>query len=243
MIRHYEAIGLIPRPRTGNPDIGIRTRRTSTLSVSFPIEEIGKLLALWQDRSRASADLKALATARAEELRRKKLGIRSMRQSLAQLARNCHGDARPDVRSLRICGMKNDVFCRLRNAFIARSPRRLYLRWGMLRLLSSLFVVMALFFSPVAMASGAAMAMPHAAPVSGNVSVDHCAGDEAPTDDNKSGFKLSCGSACAAVTPNDHVRSAEAPPVRPSLATSGHQILVGIHPERETPPPRITPEI
>ena len=113
----------------------------------------------------------------------------------------------------------------------------------MLRLLSSLFVAMALFFSPVAMASGAAMAMPHATPGGGNVSADHCAGDEAPADDNKSGFKLSCGSACAAVTPNDAVHSGEAHGTGAVLAMSGHQILTGIHPERETPPPRITPEI
>lgn len=104
MIRHYEAIGLIPkavRRDSGYRDYDDKDVHTLRFirrarDLGFPIEEIGKLLALWQDRTRASADVKALATARAGELKRKELEIRSMRQSLEQLARNCHGDGRPD---------------------------------------------------------------------------------------------------------------------------------------------------
>jgi MerR family transcriptional regulator, copper efflux regulator len=104
MIRHYEGIGLIPK--AARRDSGYRDyddKDVHTLrfirrarDLGFPIEEIGKLLALWQDRSRASADVKALATARAEELRRKELEIQAMRRSLEKLARTCHGDGRPD---------------------------------------------------------------------------------------------------------------------------------------------------
>jgi Cu(I)-responsive transcriptional regulator len=104
MIRHYEAIGLIPK--AARRDSGYRDyddKDVHTLrfirrarDLGFPIEEIGQLLALWQDRGRASADVKALATARAEELRRKELEIQAMRRSLEQLARTCHGDGRPD---------------------------------------------------------------------------------------------------------------------------------------------------
>ena len=104
MIRHYEAIGLIPK--AARRDSGYREyneKDVHTLrfirrarDLGFPIEEIGTLLALWQDRSRASADVKALATARAEELRRKERQIQAMRRSLEELARNCHGDERPD---------------------------------------------------------------------------------------------------------------------------------------------------
>jgi Cu(I)-responsive transcriptional regulator len=104
MIRHYEGIGLIAK--AARRDSGYRdyddkdvhtlrfVRRARDLG--FPIEEIGKQLALWQDRSRASADVKALATARAEELKRKEREIHAMRRSLENLARNCHGDDRPD---------------------------------------------------------------------------------------------------------------------------------------------------
>ena len=104
MIRHYEAIGLIPK--AARRDSGYRDYDDKDLhtlrfirrarDLGFPIEEIGKLLALWQDRGRASADVKALATARAEELRRKEQEIQAMRRSLEQLARTCHGDGRPE---------------------------------------------------------------------------------------------------------------------------------------------------
>ncbi len=103
MIRHYEKLGLVPKaPRRDSGYRDYDERDVHTLrfirrarDLGFPIEEIGKLLALWQDRGRASADVKALATARAEELKRKELEIKAMRRSLEQLARTCHGDDRP----------------------------------------------------------------------------------------------------------------------------------------------------
>jgi Cu(I)-responsive transcriptional regulator len=104
MIRHYEAIGLIPK--AARRDSGYRDydeRDVHTLrfirrarDLGFPIEEIGQLLALWQDRSRASADVKALASARVEELKRKEREIREMRRSLEELADHCQGDSRPE---------------------------------------------------------------------------------------------------------------------------------------------------
>ncbi len=62
----------------------------------FPIEEIGRLLAQWQGRNRASADGKALAFSRPEELRRKERESRAMRKALEELARSCHGNERHD---------------------------------------------------------------------------------------------------------------------------------------------------
>ena len=104
MIRHYEKIGLMPAP--SRRDSGYRDydhRDVHTLrfigrarDVGFPIEEIRQLLALWHDRSRSSADVKALALARADELRRKERELHEMRASLERLAAGCHGDARPD---------------------------------------------------------------------------------------------------------------------------------------------------
>ncbi len=104
MIRHYEAIALIPK--AARRDSGYRDyddRDVHTLrfirrarDLGFPIGEIGRLLALWHDRGRASADVKALALARAGELRRKEGEIRAMRRSLEALARSCHGDERAD---------------------------------------------------------------------------------------------------------------------------------------------------
>jgi Cu(I)-responsive transcriptional regulator len=104
MIRHYEAIGLIPaaaRRDSGYRDYDARDvnslrfiRRARDLG--FSIEEIGKLLALWHDGDRASAEVKGLALARAVELKRKARQLDEMRRSLEHLAANCHGDSRPE---------------------------------------------------------------------------------------------------------------------------------------------------
>lgn len=104
MIRHYESIGLVPaaaRRDSGYRDYDPRDVQTLRFirrarDLGFPIEEIGHLLALWNDRGRASAEVKALALARAAELDRKARQLDEMRRSLEHLAAHCHGDARPD---------------------------------------------------------------------------------------------------------------------------------------------------
>lgn len=104
MIRHYEKIGLMPtaaRRDSGYRDYDQRDVHTLQFigrarDLGFPIEEIRQLLALWHDRSRASADVKALALARAVELKRKAQELDAMRRSLEHLADRCHGDDRPD---------------------------------------------------------------------------------------------------------------------------------------------------
>ena len=104
MIRHYEAIGLIPaadRRDSNYRDYGhhdlhrlgfIRRAR----DLGFSIEEIRNLLRLWGDTSRASADVKALTESHIAELDRKIALMGEMRQTLATLAEACDGDHRPD---------------------------------------------------------------------------------------------------------------------------------------------------
>ena len=104
MIRHYEKIGLVPaapRRDSGYRDYGGRDLHTLRFigrarDLGFSIEEIRKLLELWQDRTRASAAVKALALARAAELERKERELHEMRRSLEHLAASCHGDDRPE---------------------------------------------------------------------------------------------------------------------------------------------------
>jgi len=104
MIRHYEKIGLITpaaRRDSGYRDYGERDVHTLRFigrarDLGFGIEEIGHLLALWHDRSRSSADVKALALARAAELKRKARELDAMRRTLERLAAECHGNERPD---------------------------------------------------------------------------------------------------------------------------------------------------
>ena len=115
MIRHYEKIGLVPAPP--RRDSGYRDYSESDLhrlrfianarDLGFPIEEIGTLLGLWSDTGRASADVKKLARARAEELHRKAAALEAMRRALLDLADRCHGDDRPNcpiIETLEGCG-------------------------------------------------------------------------------------------------------------------------------------------
>ncbi|AOH83224.1 MerR family transcriptional regulator [Sphingomonas panacis] len=103
MIRHYEKIGLVPAPpRRGSyrdySDADVHRLRfiANARDLGFPIEEIRTLLGLWSDRTRSSADVKALAQSRAAELGRKVRALEAMRRSLTELAQSCHGDDRPD---------------------------------------------------------------------------------------------------------------------------------------------------
>jgi Cu(I)-responsive transcriptional regulator len=104
MIRHYEKIGLMPpapRRDSGYRDYDQRDLHTLKFigrarDAGFPIEEIRQLLALWNDRDRSSADVKALALARAAELSRKAKELDAMRRTLEELAARCHGDDRPE---------------------------------------------------------------------------------------------------------------------------------------------------
>jgi MerR family transcriptional regulator, copper efflux regulator len=104
MIRHYEKIGLMPKaPRRASGYRDYDEQDVHTLrfiararDLGFSVEEIGRLLELWHDRSRASGDVKAMALARAAELKRKERALHDMRRSLEHLAESCHGDARPE---------------------------------------------------------------------------------------------------------------------------------------------------
>ena len=104
MIRYYEEIGLVPR--AARRDSGYRDYGESDIhrlafirrarDLGFTVEQIGDLLGLWSDRSRASADVKALALGQVEALRQKMAEIQGMITTLEGLARTCHGDERPD---------------------------------------------------------------------------------------------------------------------------------------------------
>jgi len=103
-IRYYESVGLIPpadrtqagyRCFDGN---AIKTLRfiQRARSLGFPIRDVERLLDLWRDRGRASAEVKALAVAHMAAIDLKIDELRSMRESLRDLNERCHGDDRPD---------------------------------------------------------------------------------------------------------------------------------------------------
>jgi Cu(I)-responsive transcriptional regulator len=104
MIRHYERISLIPAPeRTGNRYRHYRESEVHELgfirrarNLGFSIEDIRHLLALWRDRGRPSAEVKAIALRHIEELDEKAAALAAMSRTLKHLAASCHGDDRPD---------------------------------------------------------------------------------------------------------------------------------------------------
>ncbi|RJL07373.1 Cu(I)-responsive transcriptional regulator [Paracoccus aestuarii] len=104
MIRYYEQIGLIPRAdRTAS---GYRDYASSDVhmlrfirrarDLGFSVAEIDELLGLWRDRSRQSADVKRVALARIDDLRRRIDEMEQMADTLQTLASCCSGDDRPD---------------------------------------------------------------------------------------------------------------------------------------------------
>ena len=104
MIRYYESIGLIAAPRRSAAGYRFYDERdVQTLrfvrrarDLGFQVEDIGKLLELWRDGARSSADVKRLAEHHIAELEGKIAALQAMQRTLEQLACACHGDERPD---------------------------------------------------------------------------------------------------------------------------------------------------
>ena len=102
-IRYYEEIGLVGPQRSEN---GYREFLETDLqrlkflqrarSLGFSIEECRELLSLYEDRNRASADVKALTKTKIKEVDRKIAELQSLKRVLSDLVRACHGDGRPD---------------------------------------------------------------------------------------------------------------------------------------------------
>jgi MerR family copper efflux transcriptional regulator len=104
MIRHYEAIGLLPAARRtasgyrvyGEQDVRVLQFIHRGRALGFSLEKIAELLALWQDQDRASLDVRRLAEQHIAELNRKIDELQSMKRTLETLAHSCHGDQRSD---------------------------------------------------------------------------------------------------------------------------------------------------
>ena len=112
MIRHYESIGLIAAP--ARTDAGYRVYGERELhllrfirhsrDLGFSLEQTRSLLGLWQDRTRPSREVRALAQAHLDELQAKLAELQAMQATLEQLVRCCHGDDRPDCPILEALG-------------------------------------------------------------------------------------------------------------------------------------------
>ena len=103
MIRHYEAEGLIESRRLPNgyrayseADVAVLRFIHHARALAFPLQDVRRLLALWRDRNRASADVRRIALDHVAALEAKAAAMRAMADSLRHLAQHCHGDGRPD---------------------------------------------------------------------------------------------------------------------------------------------------
>lgn len=104
LIRHYESIGVVPKvSRTdagyrvySENDVHILTFVRRARSLGFSMKEIKKLVSLWRNKTRASAEVKQLALQHVKELDLKISELEAMSKTLKQLAKTCHGDGRPD---------------------------------------------------------------------------------------------------------------------------------------------------
>ena len=102
-IRYYEDIGLVTPLRSGN---GYRSFRESDMhklaflgrarALGFTIEDCRTLLALWEDKNRASGDVRRVAVEHLARIEEKITQLEAMRETLSDLVHACHGDARPD---------------------------------------------------------------------------------------------------------------------------------------------------
>lgn len=103
MIRYYEEIALLEPGRTANGYRAYAQHDIHTLRfigaarrLGFSVTDVKALLALWQDRSRSSADVKRLTDGHIKELCARVAELNAMIGTLETLAGACDGDERPD---------------------------------------------------------------------------------------------------------------------------------------------------
>lgn len=114
-IRYYEDIGLIEPARDGNGYRDFSDADCHKLafigrarSFGFSIDDCRTLLALYEDETRASADVKRLAQGHLDRIDARLAELQEMRRTLAALIHDCAGDNRPDCPILRDLASADD---------------------------------------------------------------------------------------------------------------------------------------
>jgi Cu(I)-responsive transcriptional regulator len=107
-IRYYEDIGLVKPLRDSNGYRAFREQELHKLSflararaLGFTIEDCRTLLALYEDETRASADVKSVAKEHMQKIEAKISDLEAMRETLSHLIAECMGDHRPDCPILK----------------------------------------------------------------------------------------------------------------------------------------------
>ncbi len=112
-IRYYEDIGLIKPLRDDNGYRRFRSQDVHKLNflgraraLGFTIEDCRTLMALYEDDTRASADVKKVARAHLAQIEAKIADLNAMRDTMGHLIDACAGDDRPDCPILQDLGGK-----------------------------------------------------------------------------------------------------------------------------------------
>ncbi|MBO9447353.1 Cu(I)-responsive transcriptional regulator [Ruegeria sp. R14_0] len=112
-IRYYEDIGLVKPLRDDNGYRRFRSQDVHKLNflgraraLGFTIEDCRTLMALYEDETRASADVKKVARAHMAQIEAKIADLNAMRDTLSHLIDACAGDDRPDCPILQDLGGK-----------------------------------------------------------------------------------------------------------------------------------------
>ena len=102
-LRYYEDIGLVAPRRMKN---GYRSYLESDIhklrflqrarSLGFSIADCRMLISLYENKRRASSEVKKLAISHLDEIERKIQELESLRATLKHLVTSCRGDDRPD---------------------------------------------------------------------------------------------------------------------------------------------------
>jgi len=103
-VRYYADINLVEP--LGRSDAGYRIYGEGEVSkltfirraraFDFSVSDCRELLGLYQDKSRSSRDVKAIALKRLAQIDDKLAELHKLRDELARVANECHGDNRPD---------------------------------------------------------------------------------------------------------------------------------------------------
>lgn len=102
-IRYYEDVDLVRPDRRANgyrdyseADVHKLRFLQRARGLGFSLEDCRRLLTLWEDRGRASADVRSLAKSHLKEIDRKLRELQDLRATLDHLVDACRGDSRPD---------------------------------------------------------------------------------------------------------------------------------------------------
>ena len=102
-IRYYEDIGLVNATRSENgyrkfSDVDVHKLRflQRARGLGFSVEDCRALLSLYEDKHRASAEVKAIAEKHLHAVESKIAELQNLRRTLAHLIDHCAGDDRPD---------------------------------------------------------------------------------------------------------------------------------------------------